>query len=225
MLDAAIAARNQLGLGTATDLSEIADLRVAAAVATIAEQFNGAPHKRRPTQIVEAQFALPYLIATGVVHGRVGITEVADIHNAEVLNIAERIAGVDAEGGPVGVTIRLRDGRAATVSNRSASRLAREPPRQSSNSRPSLRTVRATRCDRCRTMSCRGGGHDPAPGRSAGCQRTAAALRLIGGGDPGDDGTQDAPGHVDPRLRLPPGSLAPSGCTGRRHAACRALCA
>jgi 2-methylcitrate dehydratase PrpD len=115
MLDAAIAARNELGLGTATDLSEIADLRVAAAVATIAEQFNGAPHKRRPTQIVEAQFALPYLIATGVVHGRVGITEVADIHNVEVLNIAGRIAGVGAEGGPVGVTIRLRDGRAATV--------------------------------------------------------------------------------------------------------------
>jgi 2-methylcitrate dehydratase PrpD len=115
MLDAAIAARNELGLGTATDLPEIADLRVAAAVATIAEQFNGAPHKRRPTQIVEAQFALPYLIATGVVHGRVGITEVADIHNVEVLNIAGRIAGVGAEGGPVGVTIRLRDGRAATV--------------------------------------------------------------------------------------------------------------
>jgi 2-methylcitrate dehydratase PrpD len=64
---------------------------------------------------VEAQFALPYLIATGVVHGRVGITEVADIHNVEVLNIAGRIAGVGAEGGPVGVTIRLRDGRAATV--------------------------------------------------------------------------------------------------------------
>jgi 2-methylcitrate dehydratase PrpD len=115
MLDAAIAARNELGLGTAIDLSEIADLRVAAAVATIAEQFNGAPHKRRPTQIVEAQFALPYLIATGVVHGRVGITEVADIHNVEVLNIAGRIAGVGAEGEPVGVTIRLRDGRAATV--------------------------------------------------------------------------------------------------------------
>jgi 2-methylcitrate dehydratase PrpD len=115
MLDAAIAARNELGLGTATELAEIADVRATAAAATIAEQFNGASHKRRPTQIVEAQFALPYLVAAGVVHGRVGITEVADIHNTEVLNLAGRIAGVVADGGSSGITICLRDGRAATV--------------------------------------------------------------------------------------------------------------
>lgn len=78
MLDAAIAARNQLGLGIAVDVADIANVRVAAAAATIAEHFNGAPHKRRPTQIVEAQFALPYLIAAALAHGCVGITEVAD---------------------------------------------------------------------------------------------------------------------------------------------------
>jgi 2-methylcitrate dehydratase PrpD len=115
ILDAAIAARNQLGLGTTVDLAEIAEVRVAAVATTIAEQFNGAPHKRRPTQIVEAQFALPYLIAAALVLGRVGITEVADIHHAQILQIAERMQGVDAVQGFGGVTIRLRDGRTATA--------------------------------------------------------------------------------------------------------------
>ena len=61
-------------LGAEVDPAEIADVRVTAAPATITEQFNGASHKRRPIQIVEAQFALPYLIAAALVHGRVGIT-------------------------------------------------------------------------------------------------------------------------------------------------------
>ena len=104
-----------LDLGTTVDLSEIADVRVTAVAATIAEQFDGASHKRRPTQIVEAQFALPYLIAAALVHGRVGITEVADIHNAQVLHIAERMAGIDAGHEKAAVAISLRDGRTATV--------------------------------------------------------------------------------------------------------------
>jgi 2-methylcitrate dehydratase PrpD len=111
ILDAAIAARNQLDLGTAVDPAEVAIVRVAAPAATVAEQFNGGSHKRRPTQIVEAQFALPYLIAAAIVHGRVGITEVSDIHHAQVLNIAGRMEGVDAGWDTSGVTIRLRDGR------------------------------------------------------------------------------------------------------------------
>ena len=115
ILDAAIAARDRLGLGTAVDFAEIVDVRVVAATGTIAEQFNGAPHKRRPTQIVEAQFALPYLIAAALVHGRVGITEVADIDHAQVLHIAERMEGIDAGQDVGGVTIHLRDGRTASA--------------------------------------------------------------------------------------------------------------
>jgi 2-methylcitrate dehydratase PrpD len=64
---------------------------------------------------VEAQFALPYLIAAAIVHGRVGITEVADISNALVLDLAALIAGVAAEQDTSGITIRLRDGRTATA--------------------------------------------------------------------------------------------------------------
>ena len=79
------------------------------------EQFCGATHKRRPTQIVEAQFTLPYLIAAALVHGRVGITEVADIHDARVLDIAVQMAGAAAGREKSGVTIPLHDGRLATA--------------------------------------------------------------------------------------------------------------
>lgn len=64
---------------------------------------------------MEAQFALPYLIAAALVHGRVGITEVADIHNAQVLHIAKRMAGIEAGHEKAAVAISLRDGRTATV--------------------------------------------------------------------------------------------------------------
>lgn len=115
MLDAAIAVRKQLGLGTAADIAEVAEVSVATTAATIADNFNGAPHKRRPTQIVEAQFALPYLIAAALVHGRVGITEVADIYNPQVLAIAAAVQGTVAEQQESGVTVRLRDGRSASA--------------------------------------------------------------------------------------------------------------
>jgi 2-methylcitrate dehydratase PrpD len=115
MLDAAIAAREQLGLGTSVDFAEIAELNVAGPTAMIDEPSFGAAHKRRPTQIVEAQFALPYLIAAAIVHGRVGITEVADIDNALVLDFAARMVGIAAAQETGGITIRLRDGRTATA--------------------------------------------------------------------------------------------------------------
>ena len=115
MLDAAIAVRRQLGLEVGADIAEVADVLVAATAATIADNFKGAPHKRRPTQIVEAQFALPYLIAAALVHGRVGITEVADIHNPQVLAIAAGMQGTASGPQESGVTVRLRDGRSATA--------------------------------------------------------------------------------------------------------------
>jgi 2-methylcitrate dehydratase PrpD len=79
------------------------------------EQFFGAPHKRRPTQIVQAQFALPFLVAAALVHGRVGITDVADIDNVRVLDVAARTAGVPGERHKSGVTVSLRDGRKASA--------------------------------------------------------------------------------------------------------------
>jgi 2-methylcitrate dehydratase PrpD len=115
MLDAAIAAREQLGFGVTIDCAEIAQVNVTGPKAMLDEQSFNAAHKRRPTQIVEAQFALPYLIAAAIVHGRVGITEVADIRNAPVLGLAARMAGIPAGPEASGITIRLRDGRTATA--------------------------------------------------------------------------------------------------------------
>jgi 2-methylcitrate dehydratase PrpD len=115
MLDAAIAARDQLRLGSSVDLTEIAEVTVTCPAAMRDEQFLGAAHKRRPTQIVEAQFALPYLIAAALVHGRVGVTEVADIHHAPVLDLAAQIAGVAVGQEKSAITILLRNGRVATV--------------------------------------------------------------------------------------------------------------
>jgi 2-methylcitrate dehydratase PrpD len=115
MLDAAIAVRDQLRLGTSVDLTEIAEVTVTCPAAMRDEQFQGATHKRRPTQIVEAQFALPYLVAVALVHGCVGVSEVADINQARVLDLAARIAGVVAGREKSAITILLRDGRVATV--------------------------------------------------------------------------------------------------------------
>lgn len=110
ILDATISVRDQLKLGTVVDLSEVAEVSVSCSASVADEQFRGAMHKRRPTHIVEAQFALPYLVAAALAHGRVGITEVADIHNVRVLDLAARMTGVEAERHKSGVAVSLRDG-------------------------------------------------------------------------------------------------------------------
>jgi 2-methylcitrate dehydratase PrpD len=115
ILDAAISVRDRLALGTVVDLSEVAEVSVSCPATIVDEQFLGATHKRRPTQIVEAQFALPYLVAAALVYGRVGITEVADIDNVRVLDVAARTAGVPGERHKSGVTVSLRDGRKASA--------------------------------------------------------------------------------------------------------------
>ena len=82
------------------------------------DRFGGAPAKRRPTQVVEAQFAQPFLIATALVHGKVGIAEVDGLGDASVLALSDRIAGVAREGRPKGslsITVRRTHGRSVTV--------------------------------------------------------------------------------------------------------------
>jgi 2-methylcitrate dehydratase PrpD len=59
---------------------------------------------------------LPYLIAAALVHGRVGIEEVADIHNVQVLDVAAFVTGVAVERYTSDkVAITLRDGLTATA--------------------------------------------------------------------------------------------------------------
>jgi 2-methylcitrate dehydratase PrpD len=118
VLDAAIAARNQLRLTTVRDAGQIAGVSIDIDAATLAEQFHGAPHKRRPTQIVEAQFALPFLIAAALTHGHVGIGQVANMEDPTVLDLAARIEGQAADATATkaaSVTVSLRDGRIVTI--------------------------------------------------------------------------------------------------------------
>jgi 2-methylcitrate dehydratase PrpD len=108
-IDAAIALHHSLDL---TVPDAIADVTVTGDPKFIAEYFNGAPQKRRPTQIVEAQFALPFLIANGLLHGRVGIDEVAQFNNPAALTLAARMRGEPGES-KTAITVRRTDGRSA----------------------------------------------------------------------------------------------------------------
>jgi 2-methylcitrate dehydratase PrpD len=108
ILDAAIAARARV-----PNPQDIASVTVNTDAATVADQFDGAAHKRRPRHIVEAQFALPFLIAAALTHGRVGIGEVANIEDASVLSLAARMQGRVAD--KASVTVTLRNGTSATI--------------------------------------------------------------------------------------------------------------
>ena len=83
-----------------------------------ADQFERGPAKRHPTQVVEAQFAQPFLVATALVHGRVGIAEVDSLGDPAVLALSHRIAGIAREGRPKGslaITVQRTDGRTIMV--------------------------------------------------------------------------------------------------------------
>ena len=72
-IDAALAARARLEIERPDDIESVT---VEAGAAGHNDQFGRRPAKRRPTQVVEAQFAQPLLIASALVHGKVGIAEV-----------------------------------------------------------------------------------------------------------------------------------------------------
>jgi 2-methylcitrate dehydratase PrpD len=114
-IDAALAARARLDIERPDD---IAAVTIEADPAGHRDQFGRGPAKRRPTQVVEAQFAQPFLIATALVHGKVGIAEVDGLGDAAVLSLSDRIAGVARDHRPRGslsITVQRTDGRSATV--------------------------------------------------------------------------------------------------------------
>src|SRR6201998_3443720 len=114
-IDAALAARAQLRIRCPADIGAV---MIEADPSGHAEQFGGGLSKRRPTQVVEAQFAQPFLVATALVHGKVGIAQVDGLGDASVLDLADRIAGVARDESPKGslaVTVQTTDGRSVTV--------------------------------------------------------------------------------------------------------------
>jgi 2-methylcitrate dehydratase PrpD len=114
-IDAALSARAQLQIENAGD---IAAVTIEADPAGHSDQFERGPAKRRPTQVVEAQFAQPFLMATAMVHGKVGIVEVDGLGDPAVLDLSDRIAGAAREGrkkGSLSITVMRGDGRSITV--------------------------------------------------------------------------------------------------------------
>ena len=114
-IDSALAARTQLAIGRPEDIESVT---VEADPAGHSDQFGRGPAKRRPTQVVEAQFAQPFLVATALVHGKIGIAEVDGLGDASVLALADRIAGVAREGRPkrwLSITVQRTDGRSVTM--------------------------------------------------------------------------------------------------------------
>ncbi|MGH7117149.1 MAG: hypothetical protein ACREE9_21970, partial [Stellaceae bacterium] len=114
-IDAALTARARLAIERPGD---IAAVTIEADPAGHSDQFGRGPAKRRPTQVVEAQFAQPFLVATALVHGRVGIAQVDGLGDAAVLDLADRIAGVARDGRPKGslsMTVQTTDGRSVAI--------------------------------------------------------------------------------------------------------------
>ncbi len=114
-IDAALAARAQLQITRADD---IAAVTIEADPAGHADQFERGPAKRRPTQVVEAQFAQPFLVTTALAHGRVGIAEVDGLGDPPVLALSDRTKGVANDRrkkGSLSVSVSTTDGRAATI--------------------------------------------------------------------------------------------------------------
>jgi 2-methylcitrate dehydratase PrpD len=114
-IDAALAARARLDIKVP---DEIGSVTLEADPAGHSDQFDRGPAKRRPTQVVEAQFAQPFLVATALVHGKIGIAEVDGLGDSAVLALSDRILGVPREGRPkrsFGITVERTDGRRVTV--------------------------------------------------------------------------------------------------------------
>jgi len=114
-IDAALIARAQLKIERPDDIGSVT---IEADPAGHSDQFGRGLTKRRPTQVVEAQFAQPFLVATALVHGKVGIAEVDGLGDASVLSLSDRIAGVVRDHRPRGslsITVQRTDGRSVTV--------------------------------------------------------------------------------------------------------------
>lgn len=117
-LDVALALYEQLDLATAHAGADIAEVLVTTDPQSYQDQFAPGVDKRRPTQVVEAQFSTPFLVAAGLALGKIGIGEVAGVDDTRVLALAARIQGAARDGMPEGwaqITVRRTDGREATL--------------------------------------------------------------------------------------------------------------
>jgi 2-methylcitrate dehydratase PrpD len=130
MLDAALALYHQLDLATADAGAKIAAVAITVNPQTYKDQLSPEAGKRRPVQVVEAQFSIPFLVAAALVHGRVGIGEVAGVDDPQVLALSDRIQGAIREDAPAHwaqITVRRADGREATLETTNPSGSPQQP--------------------------------------------------------------------------------------------------
>ena len=113
-IDAAIALRTQ-GV-RADDIAHVLALVPQEVIKTVCEPV---ANKRRPANGYDAKFSIPYVVATGLVRGKLGLAELEEpaLRDAEVLSLADR---VDYEADPKSgfpksysgeVVVQLKDGR------------------------------------------------------------------------------------------------------------------
>jgi 2-methylcitrate dehydratase PrpD len=124
ILDATLELYQRLDLATAGGGVGIAEVIITVNPQIYKDQLAPEAGKRRPSQVVEAQFSIPFLAAAALVRGRVGIGEVAGVDDPEVLALSDRIQGAVRQDAPLHwaqITIRRVDGRTATLDTTSPS--------------------------------------------------------------------------------------------------------
>jgi 2-methylcitrate dehydratase PrpD len=130
ILDAALEIAHRLDLTSAEDGAGIADVAITVNPQTYKDQLSPEAGKRRPSQVVEAQFSIPFLVAAALVHGRVGIGEVAGVNDPQVLALSDRVRGeVRADAAPTWahITVRRTDGRATSLETTTPSGSPQKP--------------------------------------------------------------------------------------------------
>jgi 2-methylcitrate dehydratase PrpD len=128
MLDAALEIAHRLDLASAD--AEIAEVVITVNPQTYQDQFSPEAGKRRPSQVVEAQFSIPFLVAAALVHGRVGIGEVAGVDDPQVLALSDRIQGAvraDAPPNWAQITVRRVDGHTTSLETTNPSGSPQKP--------------------------------------------------------------------------------------------------
>ncbi len=123
-IDVALDLYQRLDLASAEEGAEITEVTVTTDAPTYEAQFAPGSTKRRPTQVVEAQFSLPFLVATALTLGRVGISNVARVDHPAVLALSDRMQAevrADAPAGWARIMVRRTDGRSDCLETTSPS--------------------------------------------------------------------------------------------------------
>ena len=124
VIDAALALYQRLDLARAEEGAGITEVTVTTDAPTYEAQFAPGSTKRRPTQVVEAQFSLPFLVATALTRGGVGISNVARVDHPAVLALSDRMQAevrADAPAGWARIMVRRTDGRSDCLETTSPS--------------------------------------------------------------------------------------------------------